>query len=132
MTKTFIFPAGTYYIGDPCYAVKDENWSSLIDSTGCFGLHDRLEELYSNWDDGTFVYNGKKCFASGTSYGDGTYYDREMREYGVDAGLLSIMPLDVCDGDSMNGGNIVEFVKDFEVREEDGIFYFGNVRIGTN
>lgn len=132
MTKKFLFPAGKYYIGDPCYAVKDEKWSDLIESTGCFGLEDRLETKYLNWDDGAFIYNGRKCFASGTVYGDGTYYDKQYREYGVDAGLLGIIPFESCDGDSMEGGNIVEFEKEFKVYESEGVFYFGNIKIDTD
>ena len=77
------------------------------------------------------MYGGKKCFASGTAYGDGSYYDAQDRVYGVDAGLIGIMPFDVCDGDSMNGGNIVEFSEDFKVQESEGKFRFGNVIINT-
>ena len=134
MTIKHKFPAGKYYIGDPCYAVKNGNWSDVIRDTGCFGIE--IDELMSDgkvfrWNDGKWIYRGKFCFASGTTYGDGSYSDNENREYGVDAGLIGIMPIEVCDGDSMSGGNIVVFDNEFEVWEHDGIFHFGNIIIDT-
>ena len=131
MTKRFTFLAGKYYVGDPCYAVKNENWDTLINTTGCFGLDDRFETPYDNWDDGVFIYNDQKCFASGTAYGDGEFYDEERNVYGVDAGLIGIIPVEACDGDSMDGGNILEFMTDFKVYEKDGSFHFGSTIINT-
>ena len=99
----------------------------MIDETGCFGIEDGL-----NWDDGKFLYNAHKCFASGTQHGDGTYEDNYNRAYGVDAGLIGIIPELACDGDSLDGGNFVTFEEDFLVFEDDGVFYFGNIVIDTN
>ena len=82
-------------------------------------------------DTGIFYYNGKKCFAGGTRYGDGRFYDNENREYGVDAGLIGIMPFSACDGDSMKGGNVVKFTEPFEVSVNNGVFNFGDVVINT-
>lgn len=125
------FPAGKYYIGDPCYAVKDGKWIELVETTGCFGLHNKFEIPYDNWNDGLFLYNGKKCFAEGTAYWVGSYQDNKGRIYGVDAGLIGIMPLECCDGNLMDGGNIVEFEKPFYVSANNGVFEFGNVIINT-
>jgi hypothetical protein len=128
--KYNIFKAGKYWIGDPCYAVKSENWSKLLAETGYFGL----EEVGNTGlrSDGTFYYNGGKCFAGQTKYGDGTYFDNNHREYGVDAGLLGIMPFSACDGNSLNGGNIVDFEQDFRVNYNSGLFEFGHVIIQTD
>ena len=75
---------------------------------------------------------GMTCFAASTAYGDGVYFDKERREYSVDAGLLGIIPLEALDlnfeGD---GGQIIEFDEDFTVSEEDGVFTFGDVVINT-
>ena len=70
-------------------------------------------------------------FVAGTAYGDGSYLDNEGREYGVDAGILGIIPLYVCDGDSMDGGHVVTFEESFEVYNENNTFHFGNVVIPT-
>jgi hypothetical protein len=122
------FLSGKYYIGDPCYAVKDENWSKLCDETHCFGSENLKYEVPWN---GLFSYNNEICFTDGTKYGDGCFQDNYGREYGVDAGLIGIMPLEVCDGDSMNGGQIVDFENDFMVWSDDGEFHFGDVVIQT-
>lgn len=129
MTTKHILPAGKYYIGDPCYVVPNNLWGKLIDSTGCFGLN--LENV-ENWNDGKFFYRGLPCFVNGTAYGDGVYYDGNGTKYGVDAGLLGIMPVEVCKKSGLKLGRVVEISEPFEVWEDDGIFHFGHVRIDTN
>ena len=120
------FSAGTYYIGDPCYAVADKNWNDLLDDTGCLGI-----DSSDGFKDGCFEYNGERCYTAGTAYGDGCYYDNFKREYGVDSGLIAIMPIVVCDGDYIIGGNIVTFGKDFDVYSCDGVFTFGDIVVNT-
>ena len=122
------FTAGKYYIGDPCYVVRDGSWAKLIKDTGCFGL----EIDGKNWDDGKFTYRGKPCFAMGTAYGDGCYSDNQGGEYGVDAGLIGILPVDVCTKSGLKLGRVVEFPNDFDVYEFDGVFRFGHLKIDTN
>lgn len=123
-----IFRAGNYYVGDPCYVI--EKWDELIKSTGCFGLEEDKDT--TNWHNGCFSYNGKKCFAEGTAYGDGTYFDNKGREYGVDAGLIGIVPVSAIDKNKRgDGGQIVEFKEDFRAFENKGIFTFGNLVINT-
>ncbi len=74
------FGAGTYFIGDPCYALRDDLYSK-------WGSE-------NNYDDGNYGY-----FAVGsTMYGDGTYYDNyTRREYGVDAGILGVVNMQYAD-----------------------------------
>ena len=127
---THTFKRGKYYVGDPCYVVADDNWMKLIDSTGCFG-----SENYNNppnWDHGKFTYNGADCYAHGTAEGDGEFQDNYNRTYGVDAGLIGVIPFVACDGDFLEGGNIVEFENDFIVYYDNGRFIFGNIIIDTN
>ena len=130
MTEKHFFKPGEYWIGDPCYAVKDENWNELCDNTGCFGLE--LEKFPPNWQSGLFKYNDQLCFTYKTKYGDGTYYDNKGNEYGVDAGLIGIMPIECCDGDSMYGGVKHNFYGEFQVWENNGKFYFGSIEIDTD
>lgn len=120
-----LFSAGSYYVGDPCYAIND--WDGIIESTGCFGYSPS-----NNWEDGKFSLRGKDCFAHGTMHGDGCYRDKQGRKYWVDAGLLSIIPADICDGTSMDGGNLIYFSEDFYAYYKNGTFHFGHVSINTN
>jgi hypothetical protein len=111
------FKAGKYYVGDLCYVVSDDNWMPLLERTDYLSI-------------GEFEYKGMRTYADSTAYGDGTYYDNYGREYGVDAGLIGIMPIEAIDNES-NGGNIIEFENDFEVWSEEGLFRFGNITIDT-
>jgi hypothetical protein len=115
------FPKGTYYIGDPCYVVDDEHWSQLLDDTDYFQKEDQS-------------YKGHQILAGDTAYGDGTYVDNFRREYGVDAGLIGILPIEAVDnkyGNIEELGSIVEFENDFVVEINNGAFKFGNIIINT-
>ena len=53
------FKAGKYYVGDPCYVVKDHNvWIKLLDDTDYFQNENQ-------------TYKGQTIFAEGTAHGDG-------------------------------------------------------------
>jgi len=94
-------------------------------------------------------------WAGSTAHGDGTYNDQFGNEYPVDAGLIGIMPIEMCDfGDIRweNGnwideqgltypdgknfefkpGNVVTFETGFPVYYMDGVFEFGNIIIDTD
>ena len=133
------FPAGEYYVGDPCYVIgdndnpNDTDWEDLGISTGWFGCDPDIP--HPNWDDGLFEYNGYKCFAYHTAYGDGTYTFGRMT-FGVDAGLLSVIPMEAVNAGRITDahllGHVVEFKIPFKVWYEDGTFYFGHIEIDTN
>jgi hypothetical protein len=115
------FSKGTYYIGDPCYVVSDDNWDKLLDNTDFFQNEDQS-------------YKGYQILAGDTAYGDGTYTDNYRREYGVDAGLIGIFPIEAVDnkyGNVEELGSIVEFEEDFVVEINNGVFKFGNIIINT-
>ena len=72
------FPAGKYYIGDPCFVLDDEHF----DFTVCDG-------------DG-FVTNGTHVLGYfSTAYGDGCYRGTNGQSYGVDAGIIGIVPAEL-------------------------------------
>lgn len=78
-----IVPAGTYYIGDPCYPIGDspiyeKAWSDAGYSTPA-------------------VYRTEKgiVYIDGTAYGDGGYMGSDGHEYGVDAGVISIISAEI-------------------------------------
>lgn len=73
-----------YFIGDPCYVVKDE----------------LLQDFYSNFsndiqtgDTMSFEYKGHTCFVSFTAHGDGVYDSDSGHKYAVDSGTICAIPL---------------------------------------
>ena len=98
-------------------------------------LSGQLFGVFFTLSDGDFIYRRTKAHASGTAYGDGTYYDNKGNEYGVDAGLLGIIPLKAIKNPDLNEmkklGAVMEFDKNFEVHSADGIFSFGFLTINT-
>jgi hypothetical protein len=129
MTRKHEFKAGKYYVGDPCYAIPDEEWGSLLKDTGFFGLE--TDNTITNWDDGLYEYRGYTCFVDGTAYGDGVYCGQNGEEFGVDAGLIGIIPMDAIPNFDCDGGEEMTFEKDFDVWTEDGVFYFDELVIDT-
>lgn len=81
-------PAGTYYFGDPCYAVPDQFWMALLDS--CDFFSDTLEGKV----------NGFTVYSAGTMYGDGTYSDNKGRQFPVDAGMIGLTPVALAEFDT--------------------------------
>lgn len=130
------FAPGTYYIGDPCYVIPNDEWMEYLDT---YPKYPPPDPGYG-WIDGIAVnYKGHKCWHSGTAYGDGSYHDNEGCEYGVDAGIIGIIPLAVCDPKQVedietNGlGRIVKFPNRFKVYvEADCTFHFGHLSIVTD
>ena len=120
--KCDVLPAGTYYIGDPCYAIgePDSYWQKLCkvmaeeqtynssakwnkdkikQRTGKKTIRDILLENY-----GLMVSNPSKkdkkfydVAIYGTAYGDGSYKDIQSNdnvEYHVDAGIIGAIPVE--------------------------------------
>lgn len=119
--------AGTYYVGDLCYVMDDDEWDQFcaitIDNHSCL--------------DGEFVLPDGRAFASySTAYGDGTYQDQYGNEYSVDAGLIGcILVSDIKANkypDISALGAIVEFTEDFTTGSENGIIQFGHIQIDTD
>lgn len=119
-------PAGTYYVGDLCY-VMHERWDEFCDVT-ISGTHVLSGEMELN--DGTRF----ACYS--TKWGDGSYSDESGRKYSVDAGLIGCVRMEDIeldmDGNSTNGGQVIEFKEPFETRSENGVIYIGDVCIDTD
>jgi hypothetical protein len=128
------FEPGTYYIGDPCYAIPDEEWMDYLNT------YPKSDIPGQGWVDGVAImYKGHKCFHDSTAYGDGGYRGSDGIEYGVDAGIIGILPIEVCDPEAIkdikaNGlANVRTFDKPFHVWcEENGTFHFGDITIVTD
>jgi hypothetical protein len=92
------FPAGKYFIGDPCYALSEDtygHWGTLGYATG---------KIVTPF--GIFI-------VARTAYGDGQYYDGDGAKYPVDSGTLALIPWNMCEkldeGRAKRCGRIVTF-----------------------
>ena len=117
-------PAGTYYIGDPCYVMgkTDEmDWLTVLDKTNYF-------------DGEIHEVGGYKVWGEGTAHGDGEYKDQEGNEYGVDSGTLAAVPLEYVHdvAEARRLGHIHEFDEDFDCERNGGVLRFGSVEIDTD
>lgn len=122
--KTIVLPPGKYVIGDPCYTVPDEEWDNVLDESECFGgqcwAKFRTETGHSSY-----------VVAFSTRWGDGCYFDKEERSYGVDAGLIGIIPF----GNGIRataGTQLVEFTGTVSCYYRDGKIVFSDVVIDTD
>lgn len=121
-------PAGTYYIGDLCYVMNDDEWDEFCSLTisGNKCIH------------GEFTFKDGRRFATyGTKWGDGVYYDtKKLYEFSVDAGLIGCIRVEDIKaskyGDIESLGALVTFEYDFITREEEGEITFGRVTINTD
>lgn len=85
-----------FYIGDPCYALKDDIYDNVWGGAG--------------YDDGvhTDPETGLQFAVVGTVIGDGCYAgkflsptDKNYYEFPVDAGAIAIIPVELCDAEKL-------------------------------
>jgi len=126
-------PAGDYYIGDPCYVLAadgypDDRWSKF-----CNLLYDHNKQREVT------EFEGVPMYAAGTANGDGEFLGTDNFAYGVDAGLIGIVPLSLCTDTARLErakehalGRFVTFTKEFEAESNgEGVFYFDDIVINT-
>ena len=120
--------AGKYVIADPCYVLDYDTYDRLLSETDYF--------MMNSVDRGGVMVDkqsGKFFAVFSTKYGDGLYRDGKGFKYGVDAGCIACIPVEMWDkGQDNEYINEVTFAKDFEVRYEDGLIIFGDVIINTD
>lgn len=122
-TDTVVVPAGRYYLGDPCYTVQDTEWLPWLEAADYMNEPTLLYGLTTE---------GLPVFAFGTAYGDGAYRGSDGFTYGVDAGLIGLVPVEHTDDHNPRLVTIVEFDTPTQCqRTEDGVLFFGDVRINT-
>ncbi len=123
-------PAGKYFVGDPCFVVKDEMWMDWLKAADY--THNR--HLVADTPDGYQVVGFN------TAHGDGIYYDQFGTQYGVDAGLIGLVPYE------HNPEHISAEVEKFSIRchlvtfdspfvasvDENGNMQFGHITIITD
>ena len=132
MSNRMIFPAGKYWIGDPCYIFPhkgpmENKWDELLAEANYF------EDMsYAELDGGKI-----KVWTASTAYGDGRYIGSNGKAFPVDAGLIGIVPretvdyLNRADNDLDYCGLFIEFTESFVVESKDGYFRFGHITIDT-
>ena len=118
-----ILPAGRYYIGDLCYAMKNSIYDDVFGDTP-------YSPGYYTTQDGCFLVDR-------TAYGDGAYTGTNGFEYGVDAGIIGIASMGVCNPDlpPRLGGTLHTFTEPVNCKFKNGYFEFSsgsfNLRINT-
>lgn len=132
MSNSMILPAGKYWIGDPCYVFPhdgpmENKWDELLVEV------DYFNRPYGELDEGRI-----KVWAAPTAYGDGVYASNHDKVFGVDAGVIGIVPQETVDylgrtdNDLDELGLFIEFKESFWVDCVDqGYFSFGHIIINT-
>ncbi len=107
--KTKLKSEKGFYVGDICYVMPDKDY-------------------YGSWNndfknfEGVHELRGHTFAVAHTAYGDGFYEDQKGRGYGVDAGNIGILPLELCKDDltlCLQSGTVV-FANEAEFEAEDG------------
>ena len=100
-----------FYVGDVCYVLGDQiyhgEWGRM------HGYKDGV------WED---PKTGFSFAVAGTAYGDGSYFDGEGHEYGVDAGVIGVVPLELVEKDLSDCGRVFLGGGEAEFEAEDGVF----------
>lgn len=125
-------PAGTYYVGDPCYVVPDHRWMEWL----ALADPDVFGENPTRTDGGTArimnaELDGHPVLGIGTKYGDGVYVGSDGERYGVDAGLIGVVSVEIADATGLSLGSVVKFDRPFTCSYEDGTIVLGHISIPT-
>jgi len=119
----------TYYLGDPCYIIPDDDWMDFCEATfneqnrakgegyidSVINWHGQEIEIWSNGGDGTWTWDDDL----GTTNG--------ARSFGVDAGIFCVIDLDqlpAYENDPADMGML--FDKKPELRVDDGVVYIND------
>lgn len=127
-------PKGTYFLGDPCYAIHGERWQKIVNRM-YDGLHDSdADVMIVSSKDGT---SAACMFYGSTAYGDGRYEDQNGNEFPVDTGLIGLVPMSIANPEGMKlaeCGKIVTFAHEVDISWDDGVFHItdGNQRFSID
>lgn len=127
-TNTEILKNGKYLVIDPCY-VFDDDWGVICDA---------LSDM-DNRNENSLVmeYNNYKVYMFNTAYGDGEYpvfvNNTTIGHCGVDAGLLSFIPIRLIDemGGKSGLGTMVELQSDSRISGDGDWGRGGDVSVGN-
>lgn len=120
-------PEGTYFVGDPCYAIPNDEWDDFLN-----------QYMFNEGLDGRGTvgsFKGKCVFAAYTAYGDGTYEGSDGEMYSVDSGSIGLIPIELATkypkSELERLGSIKIFEKPFDAFAMSGVFFFEDLRIDT-
>lgn len=131
VTQKVIVPAGTYMVGDPCYNVPNERWMEWLEAAD-FRDKPREHVLVAELD-------GYPIVGVSTATGDGSYFDQTNREYGVDAGMIGLVPFAFASmkygmSDQQEAAGIahkIVFDESVECYYDKGVIHIGSLAIDT-
>lgn len=98
-----------FYVGDICYALADDIYD------GIWGKWGYCDGKYSTPQGFAFA-------VAGTAHGDGEYVDQNGRLYGVDAGVIGLVPLELVKPEYRDGGQIFEGAGEATFEASNGLF----------
>lgn len=117
-------PAGSYYVGDPCYLIPDkhyEAWIALAEHAGDSHRDVRAADVAGH------------PVAACEGFGEGSgYVDTDGRDYPDDSGLVGVVPeaFAVTDEYSAPLVHLMRFDTDFDVyTENDSTIRIGHLTI---
>ena len=125
--------AGTYYVGDLCYVLSEEDYDEIV----C---------TFEYNDGDVYTVNGFTFAWCHTAYGDGCYQDDKGNQYPVDAGLIGILRVDdhpeflqqllehnteIDNGEWGYKHNLFTFDKEFFIDFSRGVFNVNGTIIDT-
>ena len=106
-----VYSGKGFYIGDICCALSDAIYRGFWGDEKGFedGVH-------------TVPGIGLRFAVARTAYGDGCYEDQERFVYGVDAGVMGLVPIELVEKDVEDLGKVVLGGGEASFESEDGIF----------
>lgn len=109
--KGIVYSSKGFYIGDICYALSDAIYR------GFWG-----DEM--GFEDGVHTVPGigLRFAVAGTAYGDGEYEDEEGNVYGVDAGVIGLVPVELVEKDVDGLGKVFVVPGEASFEAEGGHF----------
>lgn len=118
---------GSYYVGDLCYVMNDEEWREVCNLTLS---HNEVNE-------GEFTLpDGRRFAMYNTAWGDGTYQDQTGNYYSVDSGTIGCIKWSDVKTHKyehiMELGVLHEFDSAFETGSSDGEIRIGRIYIDTD
>ena len=121
-SKSFTLPAGVYFLGDPSYVLKEDDYDTLLNDDNGSLFKTGLTELH-----------GRKLFVLGDGPGDGSYKledtcdddDEEIWQTNipVDSGAWVVMPVELCTDDETTEDDLYKYghlIDASDVEDENG------------